>query len=209
MKSGDTFSPGWSPTQLGFKPMSTATLEQDFTTKPLVHLDYSWCIQKKRYMNPTCRVSIEIVASLASILASSTDLKKSSNSSHLFCGFGGDQTFLSFWSRCRVPVWAPAGYLAVKAAPKRQSNVLTEKPMTKLLGQLTEPHRALASWWQLLKAATGVAIGRSASTLITSCDIDSVQESKKTWRLCNLKFWAIRTFFLHVKMKLHGFHKKV
>ena len=161
--------------------------------------------KKKRYMNPTCRVSIEIVASLASILASSTDLKKFKLPTFILWFWRGPNLFIllvtlqsASLSTCRLS--------ACEGCSKKAIKCFDWKTNDQALGSA---HRELASWWQLLKAATGVALGRSAYTLVMSCDTDSVQESKKTLMLCNLKFWAISTFLFHVKMKPHGFHKKV
>ena len=69
-------------------------------------------------------MSLRKVASLGSNLASVTDLKRIQTPHSLCCDFGGDKTFTTRWSGCRVQVWvqvwAPAAQLAIspKAVPE-------------------------------------------------------------------------------------------
>ena len=86
----------------------------------------------------TWGLSFQKVTSLASISASSTDLKRIQTPYSLFRDFRADKTFAACWSGCRgqvwVQVWAHAGPLAQRLL-KRTSKGFDTKSMAKLSGQ--------------------------------------------------------------------------
>ena len=68
---------------------------------------------------PIWGLSLEIVSLLASISASTTDLKRFQTPHDLFRNIGAENTSTTLWSDGRVQVWvhirAPAGHLAITA----------------------------------------------------------------------------------------------
>ena len=129
---------------------------------------------------------------------------------------GADKTFTTHQSGGRVQVWvqvpAPASHLAItpKGDSRRQSKDLTTKSMAKLLGPHSSTawagwtgkhkHRAFSSLlhcgcWQRLARL------RKASILqeYHSCNIDSVQESKKF--CCFVDIWPLQVTFFKYEMK--------
>ena len=155
--------------------------------------------------------SLNEVNLLGSNSASVTDLKRIETPHSLYCDFRGYKTFTTRWSGCRVqvwvPVWAPAGHLAISPKAVLEGN-------QRFRWQNQRP-----SYWGRSPALFGLSdrqaqtqgISKSAavaalSNLLTwakhATTLAILTQFKSQQGLNACKFWVATSHFLfHVKWK--------
>ena len=136
-------------------------------------------------------MSLRKVTSLGSNLASLTDLKRIQIPHSLCCDFGGNITFATPWSGCRVQVWVqvwgPACHLAIssKAVAEGNPGFRGQNQRQSSWGRspvLLAQVDGLAQT-QGVSESAAVAAGRDQLSwekyCYHSCNTDSVQESTR------------------------------